>query len=334
VFCAVLAWAAVGDLFSAGPNDELRITDDKTYVNARLYGVEGRDVALSLIADEGDDNADTWAIYHEATDNDLYFKNYTTTALQLGGDGAVTVIGDLTVDNDGDHGLLTIEGFSDKDAYIVLDADKGDDNTDTWTIKAEQSDNDLNFYNHTSVRLGVAATGQPLGTWGVGAKNGATVTAVEEGFGPIHKTILTCNDTPIIVVGASGNGFGGVKVYDFPAGHIKSLGCVVNDFTVTCGDGMTVGTADGDFGIGSAVIGDADMGDTTDDNWLTSVALDAPNFGTATDGNHTTDAAVDGSTAAADVFVNMLVDDADIGGTVTNTFDATITITWVNLGDD
>jgi len=88
----------------------------------------------------------------------------------------------------------------------------------------------------------------------------------------------------------------------------------------------------GDYGMGTAVVSDADLTDSTDVDLLAAQDRDpladafAATLGTA--------AGFDGSSAAKDVFLNGLVDDEDIAGTCTNLVSATCTITWINLGDD
>jgi len=46
--------------------------------------------------------------------------------------------------------LLEIQGAENLDAVLVLDADDGDDNADTWTIESEAATNNLTFNNHTT----------------------------------------------------------------------------------------------------------------------------------------------------------------------------------------
>jgi len=165
----------------------------------------------------------------------------------------------------------------------------------------------------------------------VGAVNGATVSASDtSGF--INKTVLTLDDTPIVIAeGGSGtNGYGGTKIYDFPEGRILVMGVTVDSFTTTV-DARVLDNADGgDFAFGTAV-GSAgslsgamvDLCPSTSIDPLTnvvSVALSAS-------------AQFDGTSTAKDVYVNMTVDDADIASAATNTVDATVTINWINLGD-
>jgi hypothetical protein len=44
----------------------------------KILGIEGGDSVLELFADEGDDNADKWRMWVNASDDDLHFSNYTS----------------------------------------------------------------------------------------------------------------------------------------------------------------------------------------------------------------------------------------------------------------
>jgi len=56
-------------------------------------------------------------------------------------------------------GQVTISGGEGDDAEIVLDADQGDDNADTWTIESEATGNDLSIINHTTEVLNLTSAG-------------------------------------------------------------------------------------------------------------------------------------------------------------------------------
>ena len=62
-----------------------------TVYSVVVQGGEASDARLSLDADDGDDNADTWFIESEAADNDLSFVNHTTERMKLTSAGALTV---------------------------------------------------------------------------------------------------------------------------------------------------------------------------------------------------------------------------------------------------
>jgi len=171
---------------------------------------------------------------------------------------------------------------------------------------------------------------------GVGAA-GTYVTAAERGIAAVHHTRLTLTNAVVpVVVEALAVGYGSIKIYDMPAGAILFLGAVAN---LTC---ARVGTDiaedyDGDFGIGTAAA-DNDAGPlaTTEQNIIPNTATPQAVAGATTAKGQSTAAeniVVNGTTTAVDVFLNMLVDIADISGDDGITVNGTIDLIWVNLGD-
>lgn len=165
-----------------------------------------------------------------------------------------------------------------------------------------------------------------------GAKNGATVTASDtSGF--INKTVLTLDDTPVVVteIGAGTNAVGGVKVYDWPEGRILLLGAIVENVTITI-DTNAIDVADGgDVAFGTAAPGGDGLLDGTAVDVIPSTSVDP--ITNIVDAALAASAQFDGTATAKDVYFNMSVDDADVSATHTNTIDATLTLHWVNLGD-
>ena len=180
------------------------------------------------------------------------------------------------------------------------------------------------------------ATGVMTSAVAVGAKNGATVTVVEKGSGVVHQTVLTLAATPLTSVSVTtGNGVGGYKIYTFPEGHIRVLGCTA-DLALAIGAAkqadFTDATPEGDIGVGSVLPGT----DATDDDYATGAAFVMAAYADADIVNPPEAAAnFDGSGAAKTVNVNLLVDAADIDNDVTTEVECTgvVTLTWVNLGD-
>lgn len=175
---------------------------------------------------------------------------------------------------------------------------------------------------------------------GVGAKNGATVTVAEYGDAIMHKTVLTLASTPVSVVSVTtGNGVGGTKLYDFPAGHINVLGCIADlSLAVETEADFTDATPEGDVGIGSAAPANADaLGtDATDDNMATATAFTMDTYAaTVKCPPDATAVKFDGTSTALDAYVNVLVDAADIDNDVTTNVlvSGTVTIHWLNMGD-
>jgi len=169
-------------------------------------------------------------------------------------------------------------------------------------------------------------------TAGVGAKNGATVTAAET-RGIAHKTVITLASTPVVVTeqGAGTNAVGGVKIYDLPEGRILVLGVTVDSIAVTV-DANAIDNADGgDIAFGTAVPGIDGVLNGTAVDLCPATSVDP--ITNAVSSALATSAQFDGTTTAKDIYFNMLVDDGDVSATHTNTVAGTFTIHWVNLGD-
>ena len=81
----------------------ITVSDPDGDAEFNIKGFEGSSAVLKLIADEGDDNGDTWEIKNSQSDNGLRLKNNTSgsqsTIWQLGTNGDVTQSGNLIVDN-------------------------------------------------------------------------------------------------------------------------------------------------------------------------------------------------------------------------------------------
>ena len=165
---------------------------------------------------------------------------------------------------------------------------------------------------------------------GIGAKNGSTVSVVENGDGVMHQTVLTCAAVPVSVVGASGVGFGGAKIYTFPEGRILVLGVTASLKVDPLASNLEAADG-GDYGIGTTIVSDADLGDTTDVDLCPATSIDP--IGTAVGAALAASAHFDGTSSAKMVNLNLLIDDADIGGTEIVGMTGTVTLTWINLGD-
>ena len=244
---------------------------------------------------------------------------------------------------------------------VILDASKGIATITSATIttltsptvKASSLDTaaagtlTIGGATQTNVALGrsgqnVTVSGNVVTTVGNGAKNGATVAAVEKGDGVIHQTVLTCTATTITITDdAAVAQYGGVKVYDMPEGSVVFLGCVI-DGSLTAGvTGTIIDAWNGDVALGTATATTGATLTGTEADILQSTATtlavtkvancDAQSIATAL-----TEAGsrwFDGTTAAKDVYLNYVIDDDVSHTTGTATFTGTITITWMNLGD-
>lgn len=166
-----------------------------------------------------------------------------------------------------------------------------------------------------------------------GAPNGANVSVVEEGDGIYHRTTITLAAQAIVLADEAGVVlYGGLKVYDFPAGVVKVLGAVAN-LTIAVAGNLSA-TAAGDFGLGTATAGNNNALAGTEQNIIptTEVGPLVGSAGTAKGANVADIAPLDGHTTPVDLYLNHLWDDTDHNGG-TMTVSGTIVIHWLNLGD-
>lgn len=174
---------------------------------------------------------------------------------------------------------------------------------------------------------------------GVGAKNGTGVAATEKGDGIIHKTVLTCTAVDVALTDEAGVvAYGSLKVYDMPEGAVRVLGCTSDIDLTKSSAGVNVDW-DGDVGLGTtAADNDATLATTEQDLIPTTATPQAAAGATTANAQSTSteDEVFDGTGTAKDVYINLLVDDADhdVNGTPCNLIlNGTITIVWANLGD-
>lgn len=173
----------------------------------------------------------------------------------------------------------------------------------------------------------------------VGASAQPEVTAAEGGFGNFRSTVLTLDELPITVGNTTGISFGNVKLYDFPEGRHNFLGVQLNDLAVGLGDAGNVtpiaGTMGGDVSLGTTGTSDSTL-DGTDVNLMPSTSIDPISGGIASGQLAAAATVLDGRTTPLDMYLNMIIDDADVadGAEDVLLLSGTITITWVNLGND
>lgn len=177
-------------------------------------------------------------------------------------------------------------------------------------------------------------------TAGAGTPNGTGVTASERGDGVMHKTVLTFSNVAIALTDEAGAiAYGGLKVYDFPAGAILWHGATADLAIVKSSAGVN-DDFDGDFSLGTVTASNNNTLSSTEANLIPSTATPQASSGATTATGQTTTALsgviFDGTATAIDAYLNLLVDDADHD--VTNTaanllVTGTVTLFWSNLGD-
>ena len=152
----------------------------------------------------------------------------------------------------------------------------------------------------------------------------------------VKERIDLAGDT-ITVAGASGIGFGSVALGSFPEGFILLLGAQLTDLVLTGSGTGHADDYDGDFGIGTTAASDATIS-AADENIITEAALGAAtaNVSPNLDAGNATTAIIDNSADDQDLYLNLLIDDADISAddvvfTVTT---GTLWLVYTMIGDD
>lgn len=177
-----------------------------------------------------------------------------------------------------------------------------------------------------------------------GTKNGSTVTVKEYGDDINHLTVLTCTATPVTITDDAGVAqYGGVKVYDLPAGFVVvEAGMVTGSLTAGV-TGTIIDNWDGDVALGTATATTGATLTGTEADIMPSVEVSAG----ASDKLGVVDAVsvataltesgarwFDGTATAKDVFLNFVIDDDATHTAGTAAFTGTIRILWKFLGDN
>lgn len=159
--------------------------------------------------------------------------------------------------------------------------------------------------------------------------NGVKIESVA-GKGPLRQVRVRFTNSVVTIANGSTKESGSEQLLDFEPGRILFLGASCN----VAGDTTDVGaTSTGDFGIGTAAIGDAALATTTD-NLLpateATAAASAIDFdGGSTDSETTI---IDGTSSAVDVFFNIAFDNGQGSGDVI--LNGTVDLTYIVLGAD
>lgn len=168
-----------------------------------------------------------------------------------------------------------------------------------------------------------------------GTVNGKGVT--HESQNGYTKTILTFKDTPMPLVDTAATvARAALKVFDMPEGLIVIGGAVANLKLTKSSAGVNADW-DGDFGVGTAAAAaDATLSGTEQNIIPTTATPQAVAGATTAKGVSTAQVILDGSGTAVDVYLNLLVDDADQDVTTTPCnliVNGTLTLLWSVVGD-
>lgn len=168
----------------------------------------------------------------------------------------------------------------------------------------------------------------------------AYISANEFSNGLWARTVLTCTALPIVFADDAGQAqYGGVKLYDFPAGLLCTLGGVIDGALTMPSpfiDAFTGVTA-----LGTVTASTGATLTSTEANILQSTALttasakvavaDAVSIATAL-----TEAGarwVDGTATPVDLYLNYAIADDALHTAATGTFTGVITLIWTLIGD-
>lgn len=184
------------------------------------------------------------------------------------------------------------------------------------------------------------AVGVSSGAASVGAASAGAASVVETSNGIIHKTVITLEDFSVDTVDADTAGAHGSRVlYTFPAGVIQVLGGT-SDLTV-----LKVGAS---IDVDAALVTSVGSTATVNDNaTLTTVEADmipsasttlADSAGTSKGKSTAATMAAgvfDGTSSAVNARLNVAVAAADHGASAAAVeYSGTVTITWINHGDN
>lgn len=168
-----------------------------------------------------------------------------------------------------------------------------------------------------------------------GAPNGTGVTARHETWGPLRRVTLTFTDVEVTVANTTGASFGSLKIYDCPEGNIRMMGGY-SSFTFDWSGEDIAATGSGDYSLGTTATADATLATTDVDVQASTAMLDPFVAGVGTgSGLLAAPANHDGSSTAKDIYINIIIDDADVDDAASDvvTINGTVVFTYLHLGD-
>jgi hypothetical protein len=178
------------------------------------------------------------------------------------------------------------------------------------------------------------ATGGANTEGGVPSVTGLTASEVGN---VVRRTTLNFSNVAFALTDVAATvAYSGKKVFDFPEGQIVILSAVA-DLDLTKSAAGVNADWDGDFSVGTVTASNNATLTSTEANIIPSTATPQAAAGVTTaNGQNTGVAVLDGTNTAADLYLNLLVDDADqdVTGTPTSLIvNGTLTVTWIKGGD-
>ena len=260
------------------------------------------------------------------------------TALHLGTSGSETQVTASAAElnyNDRTGGV----GVAEASKTAVLGTDKNLDEVHTAAlyIGAAAGTQVTSTAAELNILDGVPTTAY---TGGLGVVAGTGVAVSERGFGYFKTSVFTLTNAAVALTDEAGViAYGGLKIYDFPQGYIYMQSAVA-DLAITKSSAGVNDDWDGDIALGTVTAtNDADLTSTEADIIPKTATPQAAAGATTGDcvSTATEHAILDGTSTAKDLFVNLLVDDADhnVAGTACNLIlNGTITVNWIFMGDN
>ena len=156
----------------------------------------------------------------------------------------------------------------------------------------------------------------------------------------VKKTVEVSATVTVSATGAA-IGFGSAVIGDFPEGNILFLGAVA--YVALAGSGADANLTDtwsGDYGIGTAPVADADLGDATDVDIIASTAVGPAVAEAIAATRGATGATIpqifDNTDGSLELNLNVLIDAANIGDdqSVDLTATGVLYLAYAVMGDD
>jgi hypothetical protein len=180
------------------------------------------------------------------------------------------------------------------------------------------------------------------GAWEFATLNGGgSITVKDVGAGAVRTLLFTLDNLHVKLTDeAAVVAYGSKKIYDFAQSSIQGLSATANltATKVSKSDTEIIAAWDGDFGLGSAAAGNNAALATTEQDFIPTTATPQATAGATTAKGRSTAVGpnLDGTTTPADLYLNVLVDDADQNIGTTNAwikFSGTIKVVYVEGGD-
>lgn len=189
----------------------------------------------------------------------------------------------------------------------------------------------MNTFPTDSIRRDRPADADQVGTF----NSASGVSYKSYGIGLLKTLEFTFDSYALTMTDEAGVVlYGGIKLWDFPEGAVQFMNAIA-DLDIT-GSGGINADFDGDFGVGTVTASNNATLASTEQNILPTTATPQASGGVTTANGQSTitqaGIVIDGTTTAADLYLNFLVDDADHDGGVL-TISGTLKVTFMMMGD-